>query len=128
MKGPFHKGFVLLMSVSVASFACAQEIQSLDFASRMDSLIHGHIDSLSLTELGKLQTVQFDREGWQGFNEHEMKDAPDGQVLLGLMRPIVQDDIVGMNDHHWAVLLHEKKGSKVYLCLLYTSPSPRDCQ
>ena len=118
MKGAFHGAFLLLMSVIVAGFACAQEIQSLDFASQMDSLIHGRIDSLSLTELGKLQTVQFDQEGWQGFNEHEMKDAPDGQVSLDLMRPIVQDDIVGMNEHHWAVLLHEKKGAKVYLATI----------
>ena len=118
MKGAFHGAFLLLMSVIVAGFACAQEIQSLDFASQMDSLIHGRVDSLSLTELGKLQTVQFDQEGWQGFNEHEMKDAPDGQVSLDLMRPIVQDDIVGMNEHHWAVLLHEKKGAKVYLATI----------
>ena len=36
MKGAFQEAFLLLMSVSVAGFACAQEIQSLDFASRMD--------------------------------------------------------------------------------------------
>ena len=126
MKGAFHEAFLLLMSVSVASFACAQEIQFLDFASHMDSLIHGRIDSLSLTELGKLQTVQFAREGWQGFNEHEMKDAPDGQVFLGLMHPIVQDDIVGMNDHHWAVLLHEKKGTKVYLATISSLGVPME--
>ena len=126
MKGAFHEKFLLLILVSIASFACAQEFHSLDFASRMDSLIHGRIDSLKLTELGNLRTVQFDSEGWQGFNEHEMKDAPDGQVFLGLMHPIVQDDIVGMNDHHWVVLLHEKKGAKIYLATISSQGVPME--
>ena len=124
MKGAIHEKFLLLILVSVASVACAQEFHSLDFASRMDSLIHGHIDSLALTELGKFQTVQFDREGWQWFNEHEMKSAPNSQVFLDLVRPIVKDDIIGMNDHHWAVLLNEKKGSKIYLVTISSQGIP----
>ena len=126
MKGAFREKFLLFMLVCVTRFACAQEWPSLDFASRMDSLIHGRIDSLALNELAKLQTVQFDNEGWQGFNEHEMKDAPDGLVFLGLMRPIVKDDIFGRNDHHWAVLLHEKKGAKVYLATISSHGVPME--
>ena len=124
MKGAFHVKFLLLMLISVASGAYSQEFHSLDFASRMDSLIHGRIDSLALAELGKLQTVQFDKKGWQWFNEHEMKSAPDGQVFLDLMHPIVKDDIVSMNDHHWAVLLHEKNGPKIYLATISSHGVP----
>ncbi len=118
MTGAFHVKFLLLMLVGVASVASAQESHSSVFASRMDSLINGRLDSLALHGLGKLQTVQFDMEGWQWFNEHEMKSTPNGQVSLDCMRPIVQDDIFRVNDHHWAVLLHEKKGFKIHLATI----------
>lgn len=41
-------------SISVASLACAQESHFPDFTSRMDSLIHGRIDSLALSDRGSL--------------------------------------------------------------------------
>ena len=47
----------------------------------------GHLDALAVDELGTFQAVQFDLEGWQGFNDREIKDMPDGRVALERFRP-----------------------------------------
>ena len=98
------------MLVSIASAASVQDAPSSVFANRMDSLLEGHLDVLAVDKLGAFQAVQFDLEGWQGFNDHEMKSTPDGRVALERFRPIVREDVISVNDNHWVVLLHEKQG------------------
>jgi hypothetical protein len=75
-------------------------------------------------KLGAFQAVQFDLEGWQGFNDHEMKSTPDGRVALERFRPIVREDVISVNDNHWVVLLHEKQGYKVHLATISSEGIP----
>ena len=106
------------MLANIAIAASAQESPSSVFVSRMDSLMDGHLDALAVDELGTFQAVQFDLEGWQGFNDREMKDMPDGRVALERFRPIVREDVVSVNDNHWVILLHEKQGFKIHLATI----------
>ena len=112
------------MLVSIASAASAQDAPSSVFANRMDSLLEGHLDVLAVDKLGAFQAVQFDLEGWQGFNDHEMKSTPDGRVALERFRPIVREDVISVNDNHWVVLLHEKQGFKVHLATISSEGIP----
>ena len=118
--------FLLLILASFASAVAAQETHSSIFASRIDSLIAGRLDSLAVDKLGEIRAVQFDKEGWQWFNEHEMKSTSNGRVSLDRFRPIVQDDIVSVNGNHWVVLLHEKHGVKIYLATISSRGIPQE--
>lgn len=115
---------LLLILTSIAGAASAQESASFVFVSRIDSLMDGHLDVLAVDELGTFQAVQFDIEGWQGFNDREMKDMPDGRVALERFRPIAREDVVSVNDNHWVILLHEKQGFKIHLATISSDGIP----
>ena len=102
----------------------AQHPHAESFGDNVALLLQGQIDTLSLEQLQTIPLVQFDNEGWDFFNQHEAKSAPDGLLHFSDLTPLLTNDIVDVHDNHISVLLRERDGFKIYLASFTDQGTP----
>ena len=124
MPNPIRVIVILLILICFTNSISAQEANSSDFASNFYLLIDGQIESLAVDDLGFIRIVQFNNEGWEGFNKHEQESTKNGEISLDQFRPITKEDIISVKENHWVVLLHEKHGFKIHVATISTKGIP----
>ena len=118
MPNPRRVIVILLILICFTNFTSAQEANSSDFASNFYLLLDGQIESLTVDDLGFIRIVQFNNEGWEGFNKHELESTKNGEISLDQFRPITKEDIISVKENHWVILLHEKHGFKIHVATI----------
>ena len=116
--------FILCLMVIHAAEGNAQHPHAESFGDNVALLLQGQIDTLSLEQLQTIPLVQFDNEGWDFFNQHEAKSAPDGLLQFSALTPLSPNDIVDVHDNHISVLLRERDGFKIYLASFTDQGTP----
>ena len=82
MTNPIRLKLTLLILICIKSTISAQESNSSAFASNLDLLMDGQIDSLELDKNDFIRIVQFNNEDWEGFNQHELENTKNGKISL----------------------------------------------
>ena len=124
MTNPIRLKLTLLILICIKSTISAQESNSSAFASNLDLLMDGQIDSLELDKNDFIRIVQFNNEDWEGFNQHELESTKNGKISLDRFRPIVKEDIISVKENHWVILLHEDNDHKIYVATISTQGIP----
>ena len=124
MPNPIRAILILLIFICFTNAITAQESNSSDFTSNFYLLLNGQIESLAVDNLGFIRIVQFNNEGWEGFNKHEQESTKNGEISLDQFRPITKEDIISVKENHWVVLLHEKHGFKIHVATISTKGIP----
>jgi len=105
-----HLTFYILMGC--AHFMNGQEVKTAEFISAVQQLQSGEIDSLTLSYEGSLPFKQFQFEGWEYFNKHELKGIERKPLSASNFRPLVKEDIIQIKDNCIVLILTKKGGWK----------------
>ena len=87
-----HLTFYIVMGCS--HFMNGQEVKPAEFITAVQQLQSGEIDSLRLSYEESLPFKQFQFEGWEYFNKHELKDIESDPLSASKFRPLVKEDII----------------------------------
>ncbi len=126
MKNPFSVKMIFLILSFFTSYLSAQEANFSDFVNGFELLLKGHTDSLEVDKLGFIRVVQFNCEGWDSFNQHELESTKNGEISFDRFRPITKKDIISVKDKYWVIKLHEKQGLKIHLATISTQGIPME--
>lgn len=105
-----HLTFYIVMGC--AHLMNGQELKTAEFITAVQQLQGGEIDSLSLSYEGSLPIKQFQFEGWEYFNTHELKNIERDPLSASKFRPLVKEDIIQINDSCIVLILTKKSGWK----------------
>lgn len=105
-----HLTFYIVMVC--AHLLNGQELKTTEFITAVKQLQSGDIDSLSLSYEGSLPIKQFQFEGWEYFNRHELKDIESDPLSASKFRSLVKEDIIQINDSCIVLILTKKSGWK----------------
>ena len=108
----FSSHLTLYIVMGCAHLMNGQEVKTAEFIAAVQQLQSGEIDSLSLSFGGSLPIKQFQFEGWEYFNRHELKDIERDPLSASKFRPLVKEDIVQINDSCIVLILTKKSGWK----------------
>ena len=118
-----YLAFVLLL-LSEACFSQEQGATNSAFSVALRQLLDNQRDSIPIASLGDIPAKQFNREGWEFFNQREGKELQNGNLSLNGFRPIVQEDIVEVREDLIVVLLHGPDQRKIHLASLKRNGDP----
>jgi len=90
----FSSHLTLYIVMGCAHLMNGQEVKTAEFIAAVRQLQSGEIDSLSLSFGGSLPIKQFQFEGWEYFNRHELKGIERDPLSASKFRPLVKEDIV----------------------------------
>lgn len=124
---PFISTILFLFSFLVSSLSLeSQNINNAteNFREDLERLISGEIDSLSLPENHNIRLQYFDIDGWQGFNESEKSNYPDGIISTTEFYPISRDEIISISQNRILLVLKMQNGWKTYAATFQTDGTP----